>query len=85
MRQKKGAFRKLLEDLALKGYTKVIIDGKLTDLEPMPKLNASEKHDLLVVDIIKADEKKSSRIVDALKLCLKEGEVKAFTSKLNPD
>ena len=46
VRQKKGAFRKLLEDLALKGYTKVIIDGKLTDLEPMPKLNASEKHDL---------------------------------------
>ena len=79
VRQKKGAFRKLLEDLALKGYTKVIIDGKLTDLEPMPKLNASEKHDLfLVVDIIKADEKKSSRIADAIKRCLKEGEGEGF-------
>ena len=29
VRQKKGAFRKVLEDLALKGYTKVIVDGEL--------------------------------------------------------
>ena len=45
----------------------------------MPKLNASEKHDLfLVVDIIKADPKKSSRILKAIELCLKEGDGEGF-------
>ena len=75
----KGAFRKVLEDLALKGYTKVIVDGELQSLEPMPKLNASEKHDLfLVVDLVKADLKKKARLSDAIELCLKEGDGEGF-------
>jgi len=46
---RKGAHRKLLGDLAEKGYVRALIDGKLHDLDEAPELAAGKRHDIAVV------------------------------------
>lgn len=46
---RKGEHRKLLEDLAMQGYLRVLVDGELVELENTPKLDRNKVHDIAVV------------------------------------
>ncbi|MES2744137.1 MAG: excinuclease ABC subunit UvrA [Bdellovibrionota bacterium] len=73
--QKKGQFKKQLEGFAKKGYAKAFIDGKLLDIEPVPNLAKEEKHDIaLVIDSLKVDAAKETRLRRSVETALSVGE-----------
>ena len=49
VRGRKGAHRKLLQDLAKQGYVRVLIDGELHDLDEAPRLAPGKRHEIAVV------------------------------------
>ncbi len=49
VRGRKGAHRKLLQDLAKQGYVRVLVDGELHDLDEMPRLSPGKRHEIAVV------------------------------------
>jgi excinuclease ABC subunit A len=67
VRGRKGEFAKLLDDLRLEGFTRVLIDGELHGIEDFLELDRNVKHDLsVVVDrlVMRADVRK--RLVDSI-------------------
>jgi excinuclease ABC subunit A len=68
---KKGIFRKELTAFAAKGYTKAWIDGKVTDLEPVPELAREEKHTIKVlVDLLKVKKDAPERLIRGIQAVL---------------
>jgi excinuclease ABC subunit A len=79
VRDKKGEYKKELDDLKKKGFVRVNVDGELKDLSEAIKLDKNKKHTIEVyVDrlVVKADVRQ--RLVDSLETALKltEGLVK---------
>lgn len=67
VRGRKGEYRKLFEDLAKKGYAKILVDKKLYDLRSVPKLAKAKRHDIdLVVDHLEVDPRYRGRIEESL-------------------
>jgi excinuclease ABC subunit A len=80
VRSRKGHYRELFEGLAKHGYSKVRVDGEITDLKAGMKLDRYKIHDIeLVVDRIKipgqdANEKETQRLTESIQLAMKSGE-----------
>ena len=75
VKDRKGEYRKELEDLRLKGYVRVRIDGVLRRLDEEIKLARYVRHTIeVVVDRVKAVKEKSSRLAEAIESALKLGE-----------
>ena len=73
--QKKGQFRKPMEDFAKKGYTRAWIDGTQRTLEPVPVLSKDEKHDIaVIIDVIKVEPQREARLKRALETALQLGD-----------
>jgi excinuclease ABC subunit A len=73
--QKKGQFRKQLEDFAKKGYTRAWIDGAATSLEPLPLLAKDEKHDIaILIDVTKVEPSREARLRRSLETALQLGQ-----------
>ncbi|MBU1074367.1 excinuclease ABC subunit UvrA, partial [bacterium] len=49
VRGRKGAHRKLLQDLARQGYVRALVDGALCDLDEPPRLASGRRHEIAVV------------------------------------
>jgi excinuclease ABC subunit A len=67
VRGRKGEYGKLLEDLRVEGFTRVLIDGELSGLEDYVELDRKVKHDVsVVVDrlVMRPDIRK--RLVDSI-------------------
>jgi excinuclease ABC subunit A len=67
VRGRKGEYGKLLEDLRVEGFTRVLIDGKLHGLEDFLELDRKVKHNVsVVVDrlVMRPDVRK--RLVDSI-------------------
>ncbi|MCI5839552.1 MAG: excinuclease ABC subunit UvrA [Peptoniphilaceae bacterium] len=76
---KKGQHKNALDNLRKKGYVRVIIDGKMYDLEEEIELSKTKKHDIyVVIDRIVIKEGIESRISQSLEsaLSLSKGLVK---------
>ncbi|MCX6129992.1 MAG: hypothetical protein NTX25_13135, partial [Proteobacteria bacterium] len=73
--QKKGQFRKVLEEYQKQGYSRALIDGSLTTLEPIPQLNKDEKHSIdIIIDITKVDPSREARLRRSLETALNLGQ-----------
>lgn len=73
--QKKGQFKKTLEALAKKGYSKAFIDGEVVDLDPVPNLAKEEKHTIaVIIDALKVDPSKEQRLRRSLETALQMGD-----------
>ncbi len=73
--QKKGQFRKILEDYQKKGYGRAWIDGEMVGLEPIPVLAKEEKHDIaIVIDVTKVEPSREARLRRSLETALSLGE-----------
>jgi len=71
VRGRKGEYRKLFEDLKKKGFGSASVDGKIHDLQKVPKLHKARRHDIeLVVDFLKAEDRYKKRIEESLKTAL---------------
>jgi excinuclease ABC subunit A len=81
VRDKKGEYKKELEDLRKQGYLRVAIDGDLIDLAEagIPKLDKNKKHSIEVyVDRLVKKDGMRQRLTDSVELALKlaDGVVK---------
>jgi excinuclease ABC subunit A len=71
VRGRKGEYRKELQDLQKRGFTRVKVDGTLHDIDAVPALNKKLKHDIeVVVDRIVVREGLGNRLADSLETAL---------------
>ncbi|MDQ2848958.1 MAG: excinuclease ABC subunit UvrA, partial [Actinomycetota bacterium] len=72
IRERKGEYADLLEDLQSKGYARVRIDGTVHQLTDPPKLKKQEKHSIeVVVDRLVNKASAKQRITDSVETGLK--------------
>jgi len=73
VRQKKGTYEKLIEDLNKEGYSRVRINKKIQRTDEKAKLERYKKHDIEAV-IDRVDPKDTSRLSEAVESGLKKGD-----------
>ncbi len=72
VRQEKGSFQKLFEDLKKDGYVRVEVDGVIEELSGDIKLDKNLKHDIsVVVDRLKIRDENLSRLTQSVESALK--------------
>lgn len=79
IRDKKGTYETLLQDLHKDGYTKAVVNGKLIETNKPPKLERYKKHNIdVLIDTIEVNKDESDRIQEAVEnaLHLDDGLVK---------
>lgn len=81
---KKGEFKEAFEELLKKGYTRVRVDGKMTEIEEGISLDRNLAHDIdVVIDRIQVSEQSESRIAESVTAALQFGN--GVMSIFNPD
>lgn len=72
---RKGHYRELFVQLRKSGYTKVRVDGEVTDIKPKMQVDRFKIHDIeLVIDRIVVNKKDRHRISQSVGTSLKEGK-----------
>jgi excinuclease ABC subunit A len=75
IRNRKGEYRDLFEDLRQEGFNRVRIDGQIQLLDDVTKLEMHQKHDIeVVVDRLISKPDQQARIAESLELALSVGE-----------
>jgi len=76
VRDQKGAFEDLFDDLVAEGYARVEVDGEQHDLSlDRPELDENYDHTIdVVVDRVKVSPEARSRITDSVETALEEGD-----------
>lgn len=94
IRDKKGEHKKLIENIRKDGYSRIIVDGELYDLQEEIQLEKNKKHTIdVVVDRIIIKEGVESRLTGSLesaltmggglaKVAITDGETITFSSNL---
>lgn len=76
---KKGAFEKTFENLRKNGYSKVLIDDEMFELDEEIALDKNKKHNILVViDRVRLKEEARSRIYESIETAAKLSEGKIY-------
>ena len=79
-REKKGEFEKVFEQMQALGYVRFRINGQTVEVEDLPTLKKTEKHNIdVVVDRIKVRSEEDAKARDALRQRLAE----SFEAALN--
>ncbi len=75
IRGRKGHYRELFEEVRKKGFLKIRIDGKVTDLIPKMQVDRYKVHDIeLVIDRIELGTKSEDRLEKSVSMALKQGK-----------
>jgi excinuclease ABC subunit A len=75
IRDRKGEYRKELEELRMKGYVRARIDGLVRRLDEPIELARYERHTIeVVLDRIKVEPERRGRIAEAVEAGLKLGD-----------
>ncbi len=75
IKARKGHYRDLFEKLIKQGYTKVLIDGEITDLSHGMRLDRYKIHDIsLIIDRIQLSKNSNNRLTTAISTGLKKGK-----------
>jgi len=71
VRDRKGEYRKELQEFTKQGFVRVRIDGKIYELDDTPSLDRKKRHDIeLVVDRIVLKKGVTQRLADSLETAL---------------
>jgi len=87
-RQRKGEYKDVIEKMRKAGYTKIRVDGIISDLDQPIKIKKTERHDIeVIVDRVLIEEQSRTRLADSLETSLKlgEGVVKVLVQKTRED
>lgn len=79
---KKGECKEDLSELIRKGYTRIRLDGELTDLSEAVSLDGSNAHDIdVVIDRLLVDEENKIRLTESITAALEFGKgiIKTFS------
>ena len=72
---RKGEHSEVFDSARRLGFTRVLVDGEMHELENPPKLDKQKKHSIsAVVDRLVMAEKVRGRLTDSVELALKQGE-----------
>jgi excinuclease ABC subunit A len=72
VRERKGEFVDLFNDLVKQGYSRAIVDGLAISLSEPPKLKKQEKHTIeVVIDRLTAKTESKSRLTDSIETALR--------------
>ena len=75
VRNRKGHYKELFENLAKKGYLQVRVDGEIMEIVPSMKLDRYRNHSIeLIVDKLRVAHKDESRLRESVEKALKAGE-----------
>lgn len=75
VRGRKGEHLEVFEQIRQQGYVRARVDGRVVDLDDVPKLDKKRKHSIDgVVDRLAVDPKQRSRLNDSVETALKLGE-----------
>lgn len=75
VKNRKGHYKELFENLHKKGYIHVRVDGQLQELVPNMKLDRYKNHSIeLVIDRLKVNDKDDVRLRDTVEVALKQGD-----------
>jgi excinuclease ABC subunit A len=75
VRQRKGEFKQLFEDLMGQGFVRFRIDGELVRLDEPAPLEKQKKHDIdIAIDRFRITSDKRARLHDSVELALKAGQ-----------
>jgi len=89
IRQKKGTYERIFEELNKEGYTKVRVNGEIKRTDETITLDRYKKHDIdVVIDKVSLEDKEKSRLAEAVTNALKKSPdnlVKIFSEKENKE
>lgn len=75
VKNRKGHYKELFEQIRKKGYIHARVDGEVVELEHGYKLDRYKNHSIeMVIDRIKVSEKDEKRLSDSLNLAMKNGK-----------
>ena len=81
IRSRKGHYRELFENFTKQGFSKVIVDGDIVDIEQGMKLDRYKVHDIsLVIDNLFVDDDFESKkvLTESIKIAMKYGNETIF-------
>ena len=71
VRERKGEYNRLFDELKLQGFLRVRINGELYEIDQQPKLALHKKHTIeVVIDRLKVKENAEQRIAESLEVAL---------------
>ncbi|HOQ90444.1 MAG TPA: excinuclease ABC subunit UvrA, partial [Candidatus Hydrogenedentes bacterium] len=86
VRQRKGTYQKIFEEVKRQGYTRVRVDGVMRSVEEDIELERYVKHDIdVVVDRIRIRDGIRRRLADSVETCLKLGSGLIRIEEIRPD
>lgn len=86
VRERKGEHAGIFDQLQAGGFVRVRVDGKICELDDLPKLNKKVKHTIeAVVDRFKVRQDAATRIADSLETALKLADGLASVAPMEGD
>ncbi len=86
VKNRKGHYKELFEQLRKKGFMNVRVDGKILEIEPGMKLDRYKNHSIeLVIDKLKVSRKDDQRLRDSVANALRQGEKQMMIYDIEAD
>jgi excinuclease ABC subunit A len=84
VRERKGEFVELLQDMQAQGYVRFRIDGRVVEATDLPKLKKTEKHDIdVVVDRLRVRPDMQQRLAESFEAALRLADGRALALELD--
>src|SRR5690606_24491118 len=81
---RKGEQTDLLEELRAQGFVRLRIDGKVYDMDALPKLAKSSKHDIdVVIDRLKVRADQKQRLAESFETALRQADGRALAVEMD--
>jgi len=86
IQRKKGTYEKLFEQIKKDGYSRVRLDGQITQIDETPTLDRQKWHNIeIVVDRISVAKSEKSRLFEAIQTALKAAKGSVLVSDESQD
>ncbi|HCN60247.1 MULTISPECIES: excinuclease ABC subunit UvrA [Mammaliicoccus] len=83
---RKGTHKKLIDDIAKKGYARLKVDGDILDVDDVPELNKNKNHSIdVVIDRLVIKPGIEARLADSLQTALELAEGNAIADIIDGD
>jgi excinuclease ABC subunit A len=79
VRERKGEFEELFDDLQTQGFVRFRVDGAIVEVDSLPRLAKNEKHSIdVVVDRVKVRPEAKQRLAESFETALRLAEGRAL-------
>ena len=83
---RKGSHKKLIDDIAKKGYARLKVDGQILDVDDVPELNKNQNHTIhVVIDRLVVKDGIEARLADSLETALEVADGTAIADVIDGD